>query len=237
MIISERFFREVIANIIILCCIITVFAVSFFPRREILPISTSDVKVYYKGNEKNPYVSLMFNVYDNQKEVLQILEILQENDVNSTFFVSGSWADKNGEAVKKIAEYGNEIANHGYFQKDLKNLSYDKNCEEIIVTERLLQAITETKTNLFTPPSGSYGKATLTACKNLGYQVIMRSKDTLDLQDNDVEAIYNRATKNIQNGDLILMHPTPHTVKALDRVLKYYRKKGLQQVVVSRCIE
>ena len=69
--------------------------------------------------------------------------------------------------------------------------------------------------NLFAPPSGSFNKSTLDACKELGYSVIMWSKDTIDWRDKDANLIYTRATNNISGGDFILAHPTEYTLKSL----------------------
>ena len=87
--------------------------------------------------------------------------------------------------------------------------------------------------NLFAPPSGAYSSATLTAADTLGYKTVMWSKDTIDWRDKDSWLIFNRATKNISNGDLVLMHPTKDTLKALDDIITEIMSKGLMLVTVS----
>ena len=49
--------------------------------------------------------------------------------------------------------------------------------------------------------------------------------------------MYNRATKNISGGDLVLMHPKEHTLKALPEILKYYVERGLVVTTVTQCLE
>jgi peptidoglycan/xylan/chitin deacetylase (PgdA/CDA1 family) len=90
---------------------------------------------------------------------------------------------------------------------------------------------------LFAPPSGSFGKTTLKQAEALGYTTIMWSKDTIDWRDHDTEKIYNRATKNLEGGDLILMHPTKNTVEALDRIIKYALEHNLQVSKVSETLK
>ena len=75
------------------------------------------------------------------------------------------------------------------------------------------------------------------ACKNLGYTVIMWTHDTIDWRDKNPDLIYERATKNLKSGDLILMHPTDATVKALPKILDYVRSQNLNADVVSNVIE
>lgn len=45
--------------------------------------------------------------------------------------------------------------------------------------------------------------------------------------------IYNRAIKNAKGGDLILMHPTENTVKALPRIIENLKQKGFVLTKVS----
>jgi peptidoglycan/xylan/chitin deacetylase (PgdA/CDA1 family) len=116
-------------------------------------------------------------------------------------------------------------------------LSYDQNYDEINVNHKLVQSIIDVEMNLFAPPSGSFNKATLEACSNLGYQTIMWSKDTIDWRDKDSNIIYNRATNNIIGGDLILVHPTENTLKALPLMLEFYKLNNLNVTTVSECLK
>ena len=86
---------------------------------------------------------------------------------------------------------------------------------------------------LFAPPSGAYSENTVNAAVALGYKVVMWSKDTIDWRDHDEDTIYRRATENAAGGDLVLMHPTEETARALSAVLRCYREAGLEQVPVS----
>lgn len=220
-------------NFVLVIIFTLVFAVSFFPE-QIVPIyGGSNVSAIYHGNRENANVSLMFNVYEGTDVVNGIIDTLDEYGAKATFFVGGCWADDNESALKKIVESGHEIANHGYFHKDHKKLGYDKNKEEISLTGVIVEALCGAKMNLFAPPSGSFSETTLEAAFDLGYKVIMWSKDTIDWRDSDQDLLYKRATKNPENGDLILMHPKKHTLSVLPRVLEFYQNIGFNIVTVS----
>ena len=64
----------------------------------------------------------------------------------------------------------------------------------------------------------------------------MWSKDTIDWRDHNTNLIFSRATKNMQNGDLILMHPTENTKDALKDIIKAYQNAGFSVVTVSENI-
>ena len=74
------------------------------------------------------------------------------------------------------------------------------------------------------------------ACDNLGYKVIMWTRDTIDWRDHDADLIYQRAIKDIQAGDLVLMHPTDATLSALPQILEYIKSVGLKADTVSNVI-
>lgn len=224
---------SLVTNLIIVAVIGIVLAVSFVPA-SIMPISGKNaVEAIYNGNRERPNVSLMFNVYQDGESVNKILDILKDHKVKATFFVGGCWADDNAKILQRIVGEGHEIANHGYYHKDHKKLDYTANREEIYYNELVVNALSGVKTELFAPPSGSFSEATLEVCYDLGYKLIMWSKDTIDWRDRDSELIYKRATEGVSNGDLILMHPYPSTVAALDRILGFYEANGLKEVTVT----
>ena len=191
---------------------------------------------YYRGNEQFKRVSLMINVYWGTEYLDDMLAILDEYSVKATFFVGGDWVSKNNEYLRKIAERGHEIGNHGYFHKNHDKLSYQQNIDEITACQKVVESVCDIKTSLFAPPSGAYGKNTLNAVADLGYKAIMWSKDTIDWRDKDAGLIYSRATKDLCNGDLVLMHPTQHTVMALPKIIKFYIDSGFSVVTVSQNI-
>lgn len=190
----------------------------------------------YRGENTRAEVSVMFNVYQGNEYLESILDTLKAYGAHSTFFVGGCWADDNNALVQRIVDEGHEIANHGYFHKDAKSLSYNANKSEIVATNDLIKAMTGKTPTLFAPPSGSYGKDVLGVCSDLGMKVIMWSRDTIDWRDKNTETIYTRATDKIEAGELILAHPTYNTAEALPDILKYYKESGLTAVTVSQII-
>ena len=128
--------------------------------------------------------------------------------------------------MREIASRGHELGNHGYFHKDHDKLNAAENRQEIYLCGELVRALTDAQIKLFAPPSGAYSPTTVEVAKELGYKVIMWSKDTIDWRD----------TQKASGGDLVLMHPTKHTAAALPAVLEYYKEHSLHAVTVSENI-
>ncbi len=230
--INEKLFVNVFANVIICLVIVAVF--SFSLAGDIFTtVSAENEKPIYKGNEENNNVSLMFNVYQGTEYIEGILDTLNKHDAKATFFIGGIWASKNNDMLKTIYDSGNEIGNHGYLHLDQNKITLDKNIREISLCHDLVKQITGYEMNLFAPPSGAFSSNTLIAARDLNYRTIMWSKDTIDWRDHDSSLIFKRATKNLSNGDLVLMHPTKDTLKALDDILTEIEKQGFKVVSVS----
>ena len=224
-----------IVNIILGAIIVIVCAVAFVPSNAITVYSNKNYTAIYNGSRESNKVALMFNVYENSENVNKILDVLNEKGVTATFFVGGCWADDNKTILERIINSGNEIGNHGYFHKDHKKLTYDGNYTEISSNHKIIKGLIGYDMSLFAPPSGSFSKTTLKCAKELGYQTIMWSKDTIDWRDSDKNLIIKRATENLTSGDLILMHPKDHTLVALPEIIDKITKKGLKCVTVSDC--
>lgn len=228
-------FRRISNLIIVTMFTVLIFYVSASNYEYAFSYENEDV--IYNGNRENNNVSLMFNVYWGTEYIDDILLTLDRYDVKCTFFIGGQWAEKESEMLNKIIRNGHEIGSHGYFHKEHEYLDYAQNLEEIKVTHKLIKSITGIDMKLFAPPSGSFNKATLDASKELGYSVIMWSKDTIDWRDKDANLIYTRATNNLSGGDFILAHPTENTLKALPLILEYYKLNNFNATTVSECIK
>ena len=217
---------SVITAIILVFIICGIVAVCSIPGETVVINGGKGYAPIYNGDRSKNGVALSFNVYEGTEIVEGILDVLDEKNSKATFFIGGCWADDNIDTIKKILEKGHEIGSHGYFHKDHKKLDYEGNKQEIYITELIVKSLCGEKTTLFAPPSGSFSDVTLDAASDLGYKVIMWSKDTIDWRDKDSSLVYKRATGNPASGDLILMHPKPHTLSALPQIIDFYLING-----------
>ncbi len=195
--------------------------------------SANKLTPIYNGDRNSKNVCLAINVYWGSEFIEPMLDVLKRNNATATFFIGGMWATKENNLLNKIKDEGHEIANHGYYHKEHDKISKERNIEEISNTEKVIEEICGAKTNLFMPPSGAFNQTTLKVASELGYKTIMWSKDTIDWRDQDATLIYNRATQNIQGGDIILMHPTTKTSEVFEDIIKSLKRGGWNLVNVS----
>ena len=229
---NENVFIHVVCNVIIVLTVACILAVSLFSPTVSVSYLKNDLAIYSGNNDKKD-ITLMINVYWGTEYIDKMLEIFKQENVYTTFFVGGTWVAKNNEKLIKIASYGHEIGNHGYYHKDHSKLNYNQNQDEIYITHELVKNVINKEMKLFAPPSGSYNKTTLEIAEKLGYKTIMWTRDTIDWRDKDSKLIYERAVKNANKGDLILMHPTEKTIEALPNIIKTLKEKGFNLTTVS----
>lgn len=223
-----------------------IFTVSFFIAIAMLsgflqPIISSQLtgkpQPIFQGKATEPKVAFACNVFWGEEFLPDMLNTLAVSDVKATFFIGGSWAKRNPEVLKSIAGHGHELGNHTYSHPHPNSLSIEKNKEQILKTEELVDQITGVKTALYAPPYGEYNDKVLLAAHELGYTTIMWSIDTIDWQRPAAEVIKSRVLKKIHNGAIILMHPTEPTAKALPELIKEIKKQGYQITTVSDIIK
>lgn len=228
---EKKVFTHVVANIILLALIVVVASVGFVGATTNV-FKSNDANPIYRGiGEKQ--VSLMINVYWGTEYIDGMLAIFEKYGIKTTFFVGGTWVAQYPDMLLKLVEKGHEIGNHGYCHKDHSKLDYDANYKEINTCAKLVFEYAGVDMMLFAPPSGYYCNQTLNAARECGNKVIMWSRDTIDWRDKDAEIVYNRATKDTDSGELILMHPTKHTLAALERIILTYKERGFSIVPVS----
>lgn len=227
--------REIITNIILTVVLVSLSILTFTVSPLAQNVGNSN-KAIYRGNPLNGKVCLMINVYWGDEFLPSMLDSLDKYGVKTTFFVGGSWATKSDKMLREIHSRGHEIANHGYLHKDHDKINREQNVREIKLCEQVVYNTIGVQTKLFAPPSGAFNNTTLEVAENLGYKTIMWTKDTIDWRDKNTDLIYTRATKNIEAGDLILMHPTKCTAEALPQILEYYKSNKIIASTVSEVI-
>lgn len=236
---AKRLSRKVIdilSALVLIITITTLFFVTNMTYKQDNQAVTVGSFAIYKGSENKPVAAMMFNVYEGSDIVMEILSILRKYSVKATFFIGGIWAENNIETLRAVKESGQEIGCHGYLHKDHSKLSLEQNKEEIAKTNRLIYDSIGYTVTLFAPPSGAFGDNTENACRALGQKMILWTKDTIDWRDSDPTLLTKRATKNISNGDLILMHPKAQTVTALPTIIEAYLAQNISLTTVSEVI-
>ncbi len=189
-----------------------------------------------RGNTAKKCVSITVNIDWGEEYLPEMLAILKENHTSATFFITGRWAENNGPLVRRIARQGHEIGNHGFSHPHVNNLSLDENIKEIQQTENILYQLTGRHTRFFAPPYGEYNETVLDAANKSNLQTVLWSIDTVDWQNPAPDWIITRVRNMAYSGAIILMHPTPVTIKVLPEIIKTLSGQGYEIVSLEKLL-
>ncbi len=231
----------ILVMVVLLAIILAITGLIFKRSVETAQVMTYEqvVKPIDQGNESSNYIAFTCNVDWGNEVIPEILEVLKEKEVKITFFVTGRWAKSFPEVFQSIIDEGHEIGSHGYQHLNYSTLSHEKNLDEIKRAENVIMEYTKIKPKYFAPPSGAYNQHTLVAAKEMGYQTILWSIDTIDWRKGSTKDIIVKRVldKKQHNGGIVLMHPMPETAKALPELIDALREKGLEIGRVSDVIQ
>lgn len=139
----------------------------------------------------------------------ELLAILDEHGITTTFFLAGYWVDKHPDYVVKIAAAGHEIGNHSYSHPHMNTLSEQGIAYELQKNADLIRDLTGQRTTLFRPPFGEYNNQVISVAPNLGYHTIQWSVDSLDWKNLTSSQIYDRAMDQVEPGSIVLFTTPP----------------------------
>ena len=188
----------------------------------------------FKGNPDKPMVAFLINVAWGNEYIPDILDALKKHKTKATFFFDGSWVSKNPDLAKLIHSEGHEIGNHAYSHPDLQQKSEAETMEELKKTnEVIIKTLGITTPKWFGPPSGSFNQQTVETASKLGMYTVLWTVDTVDWKKPATNEMVNRVVSQVENGTMILMHPTKPVAEGMEAMITQITEKGFQLGTVS----
>ena len=207
------------------------------------------------SNDGKKIVFLTFDDGSSTTVTPKILNILKENDVRATFFVTGETISNGGQRAKDLIkqsfEYGNAIANHSYTHNYSKlypgrTLNLDSFLADFKKTDDLLKEILGPyfSTRVIRCPGGHMSWKGMEPLDNYLKEHNMASIDWNALSK-DAEGKRKNADQLVQNAintskgkDIVvlLMHDTygkEETAKSLPSIIKYFKDNGYEFKTLS----
>ncbi|MCL2371044.1 MAG: polysaccharide deacetylase family protein [Firmicutes bacterium] len=222
---GEKFFKRVVANGVIAVVIFGIMALAFAPG-AINAANRTNTGAYHRGNSGLGGVAIIFAVDGGSEYVRSSLDILDGADAKATFFVKGTWIERNEELFERIDEAGHTIGNHGFFGRDHRQLSEQQSREEMLTASNLIERILGDPPVLFLPPLGAINRTVTDTASAIGMNTIMWTHDTVDFRSGDFRI--NR----IRAGDFILMHPVSGMPELLEEILGNLSARNLVVLTV-----
>lgn len=223
-----------------------------------LPVPYMAKKFGWNGKDtvrnRNKLV-LTFDDGPDPKWTPKILNILQQKKVPAAFFVVGINAENNMPLLKKIYDDGYEIGDHTFTHPNIAEVSRKRAVWEMEMTRLLIECVTGHSTVLFRAPYNA--DFTPQKIEELLPVAVARTKNYLDIGESidpldwepgvTADSIFQRVVKEKEEferdkretgGNIILLHDAggetrEATVKALPKIIDYFRKEGYQFTTIA----
>lgn len=201
-------------------------SVSVVAQKRELPI--------YSVERSDPVISISFDASWGADKTIAILDILDQYDVKTTFFLVGGWVKKYPDMVKEIAARGHEIGNHSDSHPHMSKQSAEEIKKELRMMSDRVETLTGVRPTLFRPPYGDYNDRVILTARAEGYEAVQWSIDSLDWKDRGTEDIIRQCTRRVDNGDIVLFHNDSNDiVNALPTIIQFYQAQGFRIIPVS----
>ena len=182
------------------------------------------------GDKESKNIYVTFDLGYEAGYTGKILDVLKENNVSATFFITAHYVNTASDLVQRMIDEGHIIGNHTVNHKSMPSLSEKELESEMMNLHKAIYEKFGYEMRYMRPPKGEYSERDLSICKNLGYTAVMWSFAYADWdeskQPSQSEAI-KKIVYNIHNGEIMLLHATSKTnMEVLDTVIKQIKSMG-----------
>ena len=188
--------------------------------------------ILWRGDPNDARIHLTFDDGPHPEFTPKILDILGEYDTSAAFFVTGNQARLHPGLVRRIANQGHQIGNHGYTHCSLAFRKKETVLAEIVRTDHTLSQILGKKPDLFRPPYGRFDPRFRSWMAKTGHRMVLWSLLSKDYFESDPSRLVQRATRLIHAGAIVLFHDghlrTPLTIRILPTFLEAVLGRGFR---------
>lgn len=176
-------------------------------------------KYIQTGNPKNRQVSFLF-VVDEKGNPSPIIEILKEKKVTGTFFIDGSWLEKNQNELVSLIEGKFTVGNYSY--------RGDYGHESFVWIDTIIKRVGGQKQSYCLVEKEN--KKALSTCK---LQKDYTIYPNIIMKENP----YSELTEQVESGSIILMRLDAQVKKELPLMITYLKQKGYEIVNLEQLLE
>lgn len=184
----------------------------------------------YALSEEDKRIILTFDQGYENGYTSKILDTLKEKEVHAIFFLTGDYAKKEPELVKRMIAEGHVLGNHGMTHASLPELSEEKAKEEIMSLHEYVRNNYGYVMQYFRCPCGEYSEAALETVKNCGYKTLFWSCAYVDWKTDsqpEPSEAERKLVESAHSGEILLLHSVSSTnAQILGDVIDKLRAEG-----------
>lgn len=119
------------------------------------------------GNPAKKQIYLTFDYGFEAGYTPHILDVLKENGVKATFFITAHYVNTADELVMRMIQEGHILGNHTVNHKSLPSISLDKIKTEVMDLHQMVYKKYQYEMKYIRPPKGEYSKRTIAYTNSL----------------------------------------------------------------------
>lgn len=131
---------------------------------------TFDVEEWVLPEEYNFESELNGNTEFSRSGCIKILDLLKNDNIKATFFITGYFAEREPQTLRMIDNAGHEIASHAYYHNDLTKQNRDNLKTVIAHSSEILSGLVSQAIKGFRAPRFYINQDVLDILSELGYQ-------------------------------------------------------------------
>ncbi len=184
------------------------------------------------GSSEKKYVYLTFDEGYEAGYTTKILEVLKNNDVKATFFITAHYVNTEPEIVQQMINDGHIIGNHTVNHKSMPELNQEQVKKEIMDLHQSIYEKFGYEMKYLRPPKGEFSEETLKYTNSLGYKTVMWSfayEDWNEDKQPDELLSKEKIINNLHNGEIMLLHGNSKTnTDILDSIISKTKEMGYE---------
>lgn len=182
------------------------------------------------GKDNKKIIYLTFDEGYEAGYTKKILDVLKENDVKATFFITAHYLNTASDLVEQMINEGHLVGNHTCSHPSLPSISDEKIEKELMQLHQAVYEKFNYEMKFMRPPKGEFNERTLKKTQELGYKTVMWSFAYFDWDEKkqpSIEESQKIIINNLHCGEVMLLHPNSKTnSEVLDYVIKEAKNQG-----------
>jgi peptidoglycan-N-acetylglucosamine deacetylase len=139
-----------------------------------------DTEVSWVFRDVDDPIALSMGRYEPRVGVPLLLNLLDEFDIKSTFFVPGWVAERNVPMVEQILKRGHDVEHHGYFHEPPRTFKSEEEEEAALVKGiEILEGLTGRRPRAYRSPFWEFSASTIPLLERHGFEYTGDLMDTL----------------------------------------------------------
>jgi peptidoglycan/xylan/chitin deacetylase (PgdA/CDA1 family) len=208
----------------------------------------SGVTTIRNFNTTEMVITLTFDAGADRGYAETILNTLAQKNVKASFGMTGIWAQRNPDLIRRMVNEGHHLMNHSWdhpsftgYSTNSAPLTSAQRADQLRRTENIVRDIAGVELKpYFRPPYGDYDNSVLADLERNGYRYnVMWTVDSLGWQGLTAAQINQRVFNGATRGGVILLHVGAQSQDgpALPAMIDGLRQRGYRFATVKEMVE